>query len=132
MRASARLRFPVALLLAHAAAGLGLAGGVGCGAAPSNPGASCPGAGSVTCPAMPPTYTADVEPILQNRCYGCHGAGGIEQGTIDLTTFHSVSALGSDIATQVGQCIMPPPDAGQLTSQERATLFDWLECGRPN
>ena len=128
MRVSVVLR----LLLAHAAAGLALVGMVACSDSSGEPPPGCPGAPSVTCPSMPPTYTADIQPLLQSRCYGCHGPGGIEQGSFDLTTYNRVTGARSDIATQVGQCIMPPPDAGQLTTQERTELFQWIECGSPN
>jgi hypothetical protein len=131
MRAYVAARRPLALVLAHLAVGLALAGAVACGPASSaGPASTCTSVGPVTCPTMPPTYTADVQPILENRCYGCHGPGGVEQGTHDLSTYQSVSVNGSDILTQLGQCYMPPPDAGQPTAQEKTTVFEWIQCGK--
>jgi hypothetical protein len=78
----------------------------------------------------PPSYQTDVQPILANRCYGCHGPGGIEVSSINLTTYHGV--ISNDVVAQLSECFMPPPDAGQPTPAERQTLFEWIACGEPN
>jgi uncharacterized membrane protein len=125
-------RFALRLLLAHALAALAVGVAVlACGPnsdAPAPP-ETCSSVADVTCPASPPTYTADIQPIIASRCYGCHGPGGVETSSINLTTYQKVTE--NDLIGQVGECLMPPPDAGQLTTEERTTLFEWLECGKP-
>jgi hypothetical protein len=70
-----------------------------------------------------------VEPIIETRCFPCHSAGGVGDSTQDLTSYHGIAM--ADIVGQVGECFMPPPDAGQPTLQEREILFTWSICGRP-
>jgi hypothetical protein len=89
----------------------------------------CPNVDS-SCPATPPSYKTEVQPILASRCYGCHGPGGVEYPSKDLSTYTGASR--NDIVGQVSVCAMPPPDAGQLTLEERTTLLQWIECGKPN
>jgi|SRR5579884_1438316 len=78
-----------------------------------------------------PSWTKDVQPIIEARCYGCHGPGGIEQSYRDFTTYQGVSGAGTTLATDVLSCKMPPPDAGQPTPRERGALVTWIECGAP-
>ncbi len=91
---------------------------------------SCPNVSNVTCPSPPPSFKSDVQPIIESRCYPCHGPGGVEVGTINLTSYHGV--VSNDVVGIVGQCMMPPPDAGQPTLEERKTLFEWIACSQPN
>jgi hypothetical protein len=135
------MRGTVALgwLAAHAAGAVALAAALlGCSGGSAAPSAMCPNEGNLTCPsasdggAGPPSYKSDVQPIFASRCYGCHGPGGIEVASIDLTTYHDVVANTEDVVGQVGECMMPPPDAGQPTLAERQTLFEWIACGEPN
>jgi len=93
---------------------------------------SCPDLSAVTCPATPPSYKTDVQPILQNRCYGCHGPGGVEVASINLTDYADVQRLRSDVVFQVTTCLMPPPDAGQPTAGERTAIDEWVQCNAPN
>jgi uncharacterized membrane protein len=92
--------------------------------------AQCPSTSSITCPATPPSFQTDVQPIIQERCYGCHGPGGVEYPTFNLTSYRGV--VSNDVPGQVGECMMPPADAGQLTMAERTTLFEWIACVEPN
>jgi hypothetical protein len=36
------------------------------------------------------------------------------------------------IESVVTTCMMPPPDAGQLSSAEKQTLLEWTACSAPN
>ncbi len=65
-----------------------------------------------------------------SRCYPCHDVGGIGYSTQNLTSYKAIAQ--ADIIGQVGECMMPPPDAGQPTIEERTVLFDWEYCGKPN
>ena len=116
--------------LAAAALGVVLAACSGGSSGTSPGGFSCPNVSDLTCPSPPPSFKTDVQPIIETRCYPCHGPGGIEVGTINLTSYHGV--VSNDVVGIVGQCMMPPPDAGQLTMAERDTLFEWIACSEPN
>ena len=54
---------------------------------------------AATCPSPPPSYKADVQSIIQSRCYACHGPGGVEVSRIDLTTYQGVAE--NDISGEV-------------------------------
>jgi uncharacterized membrane protein len=95
--------------------------------------ASCPNAGDPPCPSPPPSYKADIQPIIEKHCYGCHGPGGVEVSSINLTTYAEVARRKSDINVQVTMCRMPQPDAGQLTLEEMTTFTEWLgPCSAPD
>jgi hypothetical protein len=109
---------------------------LGCSGGSEAPGPTCTNEGDVTCPSpsadggAPPSYKTDVQPILASRCYECHGPGGIEFSSYNLTTYHGVVTL--DVVGQLSECLMPLADAGQPTPAERQTLFEWIACGEPN
>jgi hypothetical protein len=84
------------------------------------------------CPATPPSWSNDVEPLITRYCWQCHGDGGIEQSSRDFSTYQGVYANRVAIQTQVLSCAMPEPDAGaQPTSAERQTIVEWVACGGP-
>ena len=126
------------ILLAHAvgSAALGMLA-VACsggGSGANDPAqASCPNTGDLTCPSPPPSYKADIQPIIEKHCYGCHGPGGVEVSSINLTTYAEVARRRSDIGFQITHCRMPQPDAGPLTLDEMKTFAEWLgPCSAPN
>jgi hypothetical protein len=87
---------------------------------------------SVARPPGCPNWTKDVWPIIEARCNGCHGEGGIEQPKFDYTTYRGVFNARGEILFRVGQCTMPLADAAQPTPGERGTLLAWVECDAPN
>ena len=73
---------------------------------------------------------ADIEPILEQRCVGCHG--GTPGGPWPLTSYEHVAAWANEIRGQVSTCTMPPADAGgTMTNAERDRLLLWVRCGAP-
>ena len=96
---------------------------------------SCP-ALSQDCPATPPSWQNDVQPIISGYCFPCHGDGGIEQSMFDYTSYSGVYKARASILTQVYQCQMPPSDASPPApmppADVRQTLISWLACGAPN
>ena len=56
--------------------------------------------------AAAPTYFADVKPIVDGRCAGCHRMGGI--APFSLTTYAAARAHRSEMAAAVAARIMPP------------------------
>ena len=85
------------------------------------------------------TWVRDVEPIVRERCGGCHGPSGVS--TLDLTDFDSASRAGAKIKSQVLTRQMPPwpaaPGFGDfandasLTPYEIDVLVSWADAGMP-
>ncbi len=90
------------------------------------------------------SFHADVAPILQQRCVGCHTAGKI--GEFSLHTFADAGPLAQQIAAQTQAGLMPPWGAhdtdecqpsrpwkndARLTDAEKATLQAWADQGAP-
>ena len=94
--------------------------------------AICPNDQPDECPPDTPSWSADggVAAIFAARCASCHAAGGAE-ATVPLDTYATVFARRTTVLSQVLHCLMPPPDAGQLTAPERAEVLDWLVCDAP-
>ena len=105
-------------------------------------------------PTVPPTsdsavqtgtvsFSADVLPILQSRCWNCHGGDDIEEG-LDLTSFAAIMA-GSDngpvitpgdaanslLAEQVVSNEMPKRGP-KLTPPQVQIIVDWIKQGALN
>jgi hypothetical protein len=132
-----------ALLIAAGLSGMGCSGpgpdplvdraqeGESSGDAGSDPG--CPSVPATSCSPMP-SYASRIEPLLQERCTPCHFSGGVEDSYFDFSSYANVSALRTQIRTEVSGCIMPPPTSasGQPTMDERTALLAWLACGAPN
>ena len=61
---------------------------------------------------VPPTYAADIEPILRRQCVGCHRAGDVAPFTLEH--FDEVRRRGRAIAEATARRYMPPwkPVAG--------------------
>jgi uncharacterized membrane protein len=85
----------------------------------------------VACPSPPPSYRADVVPVLRERCFACHAGNGEEVDDHDFSTFEKVHAQRGDIEGKVRARAMPPAGRQQLTEPERRTLLSWLDCRAP-
>jgi hypothetical protein len=92
---------------------------------------------TATCPASPPSYLADIAPLIQARCATCHGPGGEEEDR-NLTTYAGIVSLRDDVQNEVGTCDMPPEEDMDdskgiiaLTADEQKLLLTWLACGAP-
>ncbi len=91
--------------------------------------AECDVVAPTSCPEPKPTY-ADVEPIFQERCVGCHA--GIPDGPWPLTDYGHVSAWFGEIRGAMLSCSMPPADAGiEMPTEERDLILLWIRCGFP-
>ncbi len=98
----------------------------------SSSSSDCPNDLPATCPPNPPSYAATVAPIFERRCLACHGEGGVESAQFNFSTYDGVQKHASPILNQVYACLMPPPDAGAPTADERHALLAWLVCHAPN
>ena len=119
----------IAIALGATALGIGAACTTSSGSGGSDTG--CPQDLPATCTSAP-SYDAAIAPLIQRRCLGCHGPGGIEYPQRDLSTYPQLFSRRGTALGQVYGCVMPPLDAGQLTSDERAALLEWFVCNAPN
>jgi hypothetical protein len=89
-------------------------------------------------PIKPPTYSADVEPIVRARCLECHRPGQV--APFSLMTYEQTRKRAGDLATVAEDRRMPPwkPTPGfgpkllhdrSLPSAEIATLRAWADSG---
>ena len=87
-----------------------------------------------------PTYSRDVQPILQKKCQGCHRRNQV--GPFPLETYQQARKRSFDIASVVDDRSMPPwkPRSGfgpklkhdpTLTPAEIAVLSAWAEADAP-
>jgi hypothetical protein len=95
--------------------------------------AACPALPpDISCPSRPPSFAADVLPILNQRCNNCHDPN-LVNGPWPLQDYYDVSAWQGQIAADLVNCTMPPPDGGTtLPEPEREQLITWIVCGAPN
>jgi hypothetical protein len=94
------------------------------------------GAGAAT---EVPTWHADVRPIIESSCSGCHTAGG--SGGFELKTYEDVRLIKDAVADSVASRRMPPWKAVDgcteyehdisLSDEEIATLVDWAAADAP-
>ncbi|MEX2584271.1 MAG: hypothetical protein WD766_13445 [Gemmatimonadota bacterium] len=96
--------------------------------------------------AGPPTFYADVLPILQENCQVCHQAAGRATGGLvapmALESYEETRPWADVIARAVNEGRMPPwgadarhegtfQDERYLSTGEKATLTAWAEAGAP-
>jgi hypothetical protein len=96
---------------------------------------------SVEHAAAPPTFAADVAPILQQKCQVCHRTGSI--APMPLLTYQDAKQFASLIKSRVQARTMPPwhidrtvgiqgfKNDRSLTDAEIATIVAWVDAGAP-
>jgi hypothetical protein len=89
---------------------------------------TCPTDVPETCVQPSPTFTADVLPILNQRCSSCHVP---DSGVWPLDTYTHVADWQASLVYDILNCTMPPADAGTLPANERDTILNWVACGAP-
>jgi cytochrome c5 len=93
---------------------------------------SCPADLPAACSGAPPSYHADVAPLIERRCLACHGDGGVAQARHDFTRYDILYSQRASILDHVFACAMPPAGNPALTPEERKVLLTWLVCRAPN
>jgi hypothetical protein len=77
-------------------------------------------------------FRAEVEPILADHCYGCHGEG-MKKGGLALDELTGDNPehreLWWKVLKNVRAGIMPPPDKPRPSNTEIQTLADWIKRG---
>ncbi len=119
-----RLAWAIALVVGVAALTAGACG-------PDGGNGTCANASAPTCPATPPSFSGEVNTLIQSRCVGCHAPGGLASNR-PFTSYDVIKNQAGPMLNQLFNCRMPPADAPQPTDAERATLLAWLACGAPN
>ncbi len=124
----------LALLACSATLGVVAACSTGTSGGPESDSA-CSGL-TTTCPATPPSWQNDVQPLIVTYCLTCHSDGGVAPATFDYTSYTGVYRNRAEMLTQIYQCLMPlvdaAPPAPQPSSAERQTIVSWLVCGAPD
>jgi mono/diheme cytochrome c family protein len=92
---------------------------------------------AMAAPTAPTTFHKDVEPILQQRCQGCHRPGEI--GPMPLLTYEQARPWAKAIRAAVLEKAMPPwfadPAHGRFSNDRRLStaeidaLVSWVESG---
>ncbi len=89
----------------------------------------------------PPTFAADVAPILQASCQECHRPEGI--GPMSLLTYGDARRWSARIRDRVERRVMPPWHVDRtvgiqdfandvsLTDEEVRTIVAWVDAGAP-
>jgi len=132
MRASPPAHLVWSALVAGA---LSLYLGAACGGhGASTPDGACPMDLPPSCPSPAPSYSTQVNDIIQTYCVPCHSPTGIESALPFVTYDDITGSPGrfTDMLGQVHACRMPPPDAAQPLEADRVALLGWLVCGAPN
>jgi mono/diheme cytochrome c family protein len=92
-------------------------------------------------PALAPSFSRDVAPVLADRCAGCHQPGGI--APFSLTDAAGIEQRAGLIGSAVQAGVMPPwPPGGRspafagehernLSARERALIVAWADAGGP-
>ena len=89
----------------------------GCG--PAGPGGRSGVHATCTVESTPPSFSADVQPLLSTNCSGCHGSA--------FSTYSGATSSAFSIESSVQSGSMPP---GGLNSTDRDTIVQWVACGQ--
>jgi uncharacterized membrane protein len=96
------------------------------------PAGECPNDVPASCPSPAPSFSGEVQGIIQSRCVPCHAPGGQEQNRPLQSYDQQIYPQRRMILSQVASCRMPLAGAPPLTPEERQALLGWLVCGAPN
>ncbi|RYF80443.1 MAG: hypothetical protein EOO29_13885 [Comamonadaceae bacterium] len=79
--------------------------------------------------AAPPVPYADVQKVLEQRCYMCHGAA-VQQKSVRVDQPEQVAKHAQGIYQQVvATKVMPLANSTQMTEDERALIGRWFKEG---
>jgi hypothetical protein len=82
-----------------------------------------------SCVGAPPTYAADVRPIIEQRCATCHAGGGVAADEHDFSRVETLWAQKNALASEIGACAMPPSSEPPVPDAEAEVLLRWATCG---
>ena len=79
-------------------------------------------------------YTTEVQPLLAEYCYDCHGYGE-QEGGLALDQFESPQQAIANpdlwwrVVKNLRAGVMPPADYGKLSDEEEDKITDWVKSG---
>jgi len=84
------------------------------------------------------SYSNDIVPLFESRCYSCHGNGMNEtsgghnlQDTTELNSYIEDGRLRGNINQEPGFFPMPPPPDTKLSDCEINLVNTWIDQGSP-
>jgi hypothetical protein len=80
-----------------------------------------------SCPSTVPSFSRDVQPILERSCFRCHSGDGIAAEEHDFSEFEVLHAQAGQVTDAVATCSMPPRFS--LPDDDARTLLQWVACG---
>ncbi|HRG65881.1 MAG TPA: hypothetical protein PLV12_08750 [Saprospiraceae bacterium] len=89
-----------------------------------------------TCITDSMSYQADIYPIINNNCLGCHNSSAV-QGGIDISNYELLTpyiesgSLLKSIKHESGYSAMPK-DAGKMSECQIAKIDAWISQGAPD
>ena len=91
--------------------------------------AAVPAATDTTADTPGPVGYAQIQPVIAQRCYGCHGQAmqmkNVRLDSADLLAQHASAVYQQAVVLRA----MPMNNATQITEQERALIKKWFENG---
>jgi uncharacterized membrane protein len=82
-----------------------------------------------SCAGPPPTYTDDVRPILERRCFKCHAGEGAAADEHDFSQVQTLRAQKVAFASEISTCAMPPAPESPIADAEAEVMLRWVACG---
>jgi cytochrome c5 len=82
-----------------------------------------------TCKGSPPSWTADVKPVLERRCFKCHAGDGQAAEEHDFSTRETLRIERDALVEDVQNGDMPPKGEPRPPAPEMDTLVQWVACG---
>jgi uncharacterized membrane protein len=82
------------------------------------------------CSAVNATFSNDVQPIIAEKCAGCHKTNNTAAG-VNLEDYSKIFANKSGVRqTAIVEKSMPP--SGPLSNDEMTKIQCWIDAGAPN
>jgi hypothetical protein len=118
-----------------------LVAALGVGSTASCSGSDGSGACTVTrpsaCRSPGPSWSKQVQPIIDQACAPCHfpGPGGqaLSQGNYDFSSYRDVDNNLTLVLQEVSTCTMPLAGGNApLSTADAETIVNWILCGGAN
>lgn len=77
-------------------------------------------------------WQKDVEPLMVNFCFDCHG-DGMDKGGLDFDAYPDLASMRADkrvwehVLARMEYRLMPPVGKDQPSDEERARVMEWVE-----
>jgi hypothetical protein len=92
----------------------------------------CPNDLPSQCPSIVPSFSRDIQPLMQGQCGTCHSPSGVAPDH-QFLSYTDAYSQRSAFLNQVYSCRMPPPGAVEgFSLPAREQILTWLVCDAPN